>query len=144
MTIPASRPHVLRFATILAAALAVAFGLRFGFGQRWFSFYGLAAVALVILPFLSTTVLAAHRERNWRRWPIWLLIAMTAVTALTQIGFWLAFFHAGSGGLGLAIGRAMFKSLFDAGGAWLVIALATLWLILIARITFRIAPSSAP
>lgn len=125
---------------IVTAAVTLAIGLRFGLGQRWFSFYGLAAVTLAILPFLGANILSAHRERNWRRWPVWLLIVVTAGAALTQIAFWAAFFHAGSGGMGLGIGRALFRSLLENAGTWLVIALATLWLILISRTRLTVAP----
>lgn len=131
-----SDPGPLRRLVVTGAtAIAVALVLRFALGQRWFSFYGIAAVALGLLPIAAHAVLSVHRTRGWRRWPVWLSTVMTAAACLAQIGFWLMFFHGGSSGLGLGVGRSMFHDLIEVIAATIPPLLAVIWILLLLRIS---------
>lgn len=113
---------------IVAVAIAAAV-MRLVLGAQWFSLYGWAAIVLLLLFPLGRALLQSSR----RRWPVWVLIAVTAVAALIQIGFWLAFFHAGPSGLFLGIGRSMALPHLDTAARWSAGALALIWSILLAR-----------
>lgn len=113
---------------IVAVAIAAAV-MRLVLGAQWFSLYGWAVTVLLLLVPLGRALLQSSR----RRWPVWLLIAVTALAALIQIGFWLAFFHAGPSGLFLGIGRSMALPHLDTAARWSAGALALIWSILLAR-----------
>ena len=108
--------------------MLLALVLRLLAGERWFSYYGWASVALAALPFLLVTLSRASRAKGLARWPVWIAAALTALPALIQIGFWSAFFTLGADGAMLAIGRGVVMSKVGDMLPWLAAGLAALWL----------------
>lgn len=108
--------------------MLLALVLRLLAGERWFSFYGAAAVVLAVLPFVLVTLTQAARAKGLTRWPVWLAAALTALPALIQIGFWSAFFTLGADGATLAIGRGVVMSKVGNLLPWLAAGPAALWL----------------
>ena len=115
---------------VAASALVIAVVLRLGLGARWFSFYGIATVALAAIVPVAVLVLRRLKATGRRRWPVAMLIAATALAALVQIVFWLVFFHGGNLGFMLGVGRSMVRGYLDGALPWLALALAAGWLAL--------------
>lgn len=121
-----SRTDFLGWTGTLALAAAVAFLiLRPAVGERWFSLYGAAAIALPLA--LAGGLLLARRFRDTGRspWRAALFTLPLLAVALAQIGYWSVFFSLGSKGVGLAVLRAV---LLDYVGAWLPLLAAALFL----------------
>lgn len=125
-------------AVIAAASITLAAVLWLTLGARWFSLYGWAIVGLsTVLP-LSVILWTRARTCRQSRWPI-ALFALPAISiCVIQIGYWLAFFSAGTQGIPLGIGRAIARPYIDpiliastfilgAYGIWLVLRSAKLF-----------------
>jgi hypothetical protein len=114
-----------------AVAVALAVALQFGQGVRWFSFYGWATLALVLVVMLAPAVWRRLGAQGFPRWPVVVLAVVIAVACLVQIGFWAAFFGLGTSGMPLGMVRSM---LLGAAGPYLpwaagLVALAAAWLL---------------
>lgn len=115
---------------LLLAAVALEFGLYLLLGQRWFSFYGHATTALVIVLPLAWIVTSRYRRLGLRRWPAWIFFTLIAIAALAQIAYWAVFFANRELAIMLAVGRGMFLEYAGALLPWLAVlaALLVLWL----------------
>ncbi len=126
---------VKHIAAYAAGALLLAFALRAGLGARWFSFYGVATVALAALVPVTAFALERLKSAGRRRWPVLVLAVTTALAAFAQIGFWLAFFHGGDLGFMLGVARSMARTYIDAALPWLALAMAGSWVALLVSLT---------
>lgn len=115
-----------RLMILIVLAVGLAALLYIGFGPHLFSFYGWAAVGLVIAIALSRTLRSRYTAQGVSRWPRLLFLIPAALTCLIQIGYWLAFFNLGASGVLLGPPRLM---LLNEIGFLLLPALALLLLI---------------
>lgn len=125
------RPYLWNILALALATIVLGTILHVAAGPRWFSFFGVATLALISLPILGFILFRRYRQLSFRRWPIVAILLPAVIAALVQIGFWIAFFESGSNGVMLAAGRSMVLPLIEpylpyAAG---VLALLTAWLI---------------
>lgn len=103
------RGYIERLLMIAGAAAMLAAALLFGMGARWWSFYGLATVALATWPFLTLLLWKRLPEAGWSRWWTLVYAVPVPVLALVQIGYWSAFFAYGPQNPSLGVIREMLK-----------------------------------
>lgn len=99
--------YIHRLGHAVAAAAASAVVTRLALGERWFSFYGIAAAILVALAIAAPAIVRRSGALGYVRWPAILLLGAIALAALAQIAFWAAFFWLGPDGLILGLARTM-------------------------------------
>lgn len=110
------------FALAAVAAVGLGAALRLALGAGWFSFYGLATVALVTLPVVTSLL--------WRRLPatghsrLWSLVYAVPVglVSLAQIVFWWLFFAEGGTNPTLGVLRSMLRPWIDAAQPFALMA----------------------
>ena len=107
------RPFLSNLLALAAATLVLAIALYFGAGTRWFGFYGPATLALVSLPVLGWMLHRRYSDLSLSRWPIFAVLLPVGLAALVQIGFWVAFFNSGPGGIMFAAGRGMVMPMIE-------------------------------
>ena len=112
---------VKRLLTAVTAGLVIGGLLRIGGGPLWFSFYGMAVVALVVGSLIASPLWRRLAAQGYPRWPAVLLLAVAALAALGQIGFWAAFHGLGQGGVIFGLART---AIMELAGPWLPWALA--------------------
>lgn len=126
-----ARAYLASLVTLSGALIALGLILYFAAGSRWFSFYGLASLALIAVVFAGWLILKRYRTLGLRRWPAFLVLSLIATACLVQIVFWYLFFTSGAQGLGLAAGRSMVMPVIE---SWLPLAgglsaVAVVWLL---------------
>ena len=120
--------------SIAALAIALAAALRFGFGSRWFEFYGWATVALAAVPFVTWLLWKRLPEVGRSRWWSLLFAVPLFVVAVIQIVFWHLFFSQGATNPMFGVMREMVRPWLAAGEPFAVGAYAVvcLWLVIAA------------
>lgn len=109
---------------LLVAAVVLELGLYLVMGQRWFSFYGHAATALVLILPLGWLFFSRFRALGRSRWWPGIFFALVGLAALTQIAYWAAFFSSSRHFVLLTMARSMALERGEAylGGAALCVA----------------------
>lgn len=125
------RTFLYQLSVAAAGSLVLAACLRFGFGARWFSFYGWAAMALTMVPFLTALLWKRLPERGLSRWWSVLIAVPVLAASLVQIGFWSLFFSQGPADPMLGVAREMLRPFLDAALPYVTAALAVAALSLI-------------
>jgi hypothetical protein len=121
----------------VSAAVVLAILTKLIAGQRWFSFYGPAAVALLTLPAIAYLISARLKSIGRSRWLVLLYVLPVALLALVQIGYWTAFFIYGTTNPTLGIAREMVRINLGAALPWLTGVLLLLWAWLLLVTTAR-------
>jgi hypothetical protein len=111
----------------LAFGLAAGLVLRLVAGERWFSFYGWAAVALLTLPLAAYYLWTRLPVTGRSKWRTLLYVVPVLLIALVQIGYWTVFFTYGPQNATIGVVREVM--LMNAGFAlpWLYAGLAALF-----------------
>jgi hypothetical protein len=125
------RTFLYQLSVAAAGSLVLAACLRFGLGERWFSFYGWAAVALTMVPFLAALLWKRLPERGLSRWWSVLIAVPVLAASLVQIVFWLLFFSQGPADPMLGVAREMLLPFLNAALPYVTAALAVAALSLI-------------
>lgn len=103
-----SRARFLRNLWPLAiAAVVLEVGLYLAMGQRWFSFYGHAVTALLLVLPLGWLFLTRFRTLGLSRWWPGIFLALVSLAAIVQIAYWTAFFSSSRHFAVLAMARSM-------------------------------------
>lgn len=114
---------------VLGALLAI--GLYYGLGQRRFSFYGWATVALATLPFISRLLWRRLPHSGRSRWWTLAYALPVGLLAAIQIGYWVMFFATGAANPSLGIIREMLRPIVDLVAPWAAAGLLALWAVLL-------------
>jgi uncharacterized membrane protein YhaH (DUF805 family) len=102
--------------TVAVAGIAALLLLRPSAGERWYSLYGPAAIALVLAPLAGAILARRLRSAGRSPWLAALFVVPVVAAALVQIGYWTAFFALGPKSVTLALVRAV---MLDALQPWL-------------------------
>ncbi|MGE5266628.1 MAG: DUF805 domain-containing protein [Deltaproteobacteria bacterium] len=125
------RKFLYRLSMVTVGSLMLAAGLRLGFGDRWFSFYGWATVALTTVPFLTVLLWKRLPDKGRSRWWSVLIAVPVLAASLLQIVFWQLFFGQGGADPTLGVAREMLRPLLDAALPYLMAAVTVAALSLI-------------
>jgi len=120
-----SRARFLRnFWPLAVAAFVLEVGLYLAMGQRWFSFYGHALTALLLIFPLGWLFLTRFRTLGLSRWWPGIFFTLVGLAAIIQIAYWTAFFSSSRYFAVLAMARnlALERGEFMLGWAALGIA----------------------
>lgn len=124
---------IYRLSIAVVGGFVLAALLRLGFGERWFSFYGWAVVALTMVPFVAVLLWKRLPKAGRSRWWSVLVAAPVLAAGLLQIAFWHLFFSQGVTDPTLGVAREMLRPFLDAVRPFLLalLAIAAVWLIVI-------------
>lgn len=104
------RSGLFQMLMLIAGGLLLALVLRGILGDRWFSHYGAATVALCVLPAIGRLIWRGLAVHGMRRWPAIAVILPAAVAAIIQITFWTGFFASPAAGIKLGMVRGLFQT----------------------------------
>lgn len=116
---------------LAVAAIILEIGLYLVKGERWFSFYGHAVTALVLILPLAWVVFSRFKSLGVSRWWPGIFFTIVGLAATIQIAYWTSFFSSSQHGVMLAIGRSMALERAEPYLAWAALGVAGfgLWLI---------------
>jgi hypothetical protein len=130
-----ARDFLLGLGRVAIACVALGVIMRFGMGARWFGFYGLAAIALLSLPFVGRLLAQRLPRAGLSRWWSLVYILPVVTAAIVQIGFWWLFFTKGAANPVFGVVREMLRPALELATPWLAAGLLAAWTGLVVRAT---------